>query len=357
MKKTNLLSATLSLVLALPATTEAQTPPPPTGSWNGSTISTHTNSAVGIGIPTPLGHQEIQYCDDQQYGFVVTKKDCGVMVIPPAQFKPTYDGMLHPLIEFPSGSTPFTPPINFQLTAYQTFSAKPLIWARTQNPSTVTGASGPYSTQFVVTPYGTAGINIENPRATLDVKGLGGVNVPTMIVGRQAPGTTDKTAHIHFVNLLGPNGYNSLSQQGDQGIFFTDGLGASFTNANGGLVLAPWTPQGSSVGGIRITNLGDVEIGGSLKVLQLKVRTNWWNDVVFSPEYQLMPLPELESYVRLNRHLPGVPSEKEMVGKDMDVADMMAIQMGKIEELTLYMIGLQKQLAELELKLAEYEKH
>jgi hypothetical protein len=72
--------------------------------------------------------------------------------------------------------------------------------------------------------------------------------------------------------------------------------------------------------------------------------TNWsWPDYVFKKDYKLLPLNELESFINKNNHLPGVPSEAEVKKEGLDVAEMDAKLLKKIEELTLYMIELKKE--------------
>jgi hypothetical protein len=75
-----------------------------------------------------------------------------------------------------------------------------------------------------------------------------------------------------------------------------------------------------------------------------------WCDYVFADDYKLMSLPALEAYIKENKHLPEVPSEKEVMENGISVTEMLQIQMKKIEELTLYIIALQKQLDELKNK-------
>lgn len=73
-----------------------------------------------------------------------------------------------------------------------------------------------------------------------------------------------------------------------------------------------------------------------------------WADYVFADDYVLTPLDEVESFVQKNKHLPGVPSGQSLVeGGGIDVNQMFAKQMEKIEELTLYIIELQKQMKQL----------
>ncbi len=61
------------------------------------------------------------------------------------------------------------------------------------------------------------------------------------------------------------------------------------------------------------------------------------------PNYFLMPLSELELKINELGHLPGMPSEAEVLENGVSINDMQVKMLEKIEELTLYMIELQKQ--------------
>ena len=61
-----------------------------------------------------------------------------------------------------------------------------------------------------------------------------------------------------------------------------------------------------------------------------------------------MPLKELEQYILKNKHLPNVPTQDEISKDGMDVYEMNAVLLKKLEELTLYVIEQQKQIVELE---------
>lgn len=71
-----------------------------------------------------------------------------------------------------------------------------------------------------------------------------------------------------------------------------------------------------------------------------------WADYVFQKGYPLMSLPEISSYIQEHKHLPGMPSAEQVVKEGIDVAEMNARLLQKIEELTLYVI---KQQQEIEL--------
>ncbi|HOJ24079.1 MAG TPA: hypothetical protein PK081_02300 [Bacteroidales bacterium] len=66
------------------------------------------------------------------------------------------------------------------------------------------------------------------------------------------------------------------------------------------------------------------------------------------PSYNLMPLKELEQYILKNKHLPDVPNQDEISKNGIDVYEMNAVLLKKLEELTLYVIEQQKQIVELE---------
>lgn len=72
-----------------------------------------------------------------------------------------------------------------------------------------------------------------------------------------------------------------------------------------------------------------------------------WADYVFANDYKLMSLKELDQYIQENKHLPGIQSSEELLKNGLDVADMQAKQMGKIEELTLHVIAQSKEIEEL----------
>ena len=60
-----------------------------------------------------------------------------------------------------------------------------------------------------------------------------------------------------------------------------------------------------------------------------------------------MPLQEVEDYINANGHLPEVPSAAEAEADGVDLGEMNKLLLQKVEELTLYVIDLQKQVKEL----------
>lgn len=100
-------------------------------------------------------------------------------------------------------------------------------------------------------------------------------------------------------------------------------------------------PKGGNIG-IGTTNPGAYKLAveGTIGARKLKVTQGSWADDVLKSNYRLMPITELEDFIQKNNHLPGVPSEKEVKGKDLDISETQTMLLKKIEELTLYILKL-----------------
>ncbi len=70
---------------------------------------------------------------------------------------------------------------------------------------------------------------------------------------------------------------------------------------------------------------------------------NQWADRVFKKDYALMPLTQLEEYIKTHEHLPGIPTASEVVEKGVSTQEMTAKLLEKVEELTRYVIELKKE--------------
>ncbi len=93
------------------------------------------------------------------------------------------------------------------------------------------------------------------------------------------------------------------------------------------------------------TSMGLVKINGGVMAKEVKITlVNWWSDYVFDDDYSLMPLGELQDFIAVNRHLPGVPSEDIVKEQGINAAEMDAILLKKIEELTLYILELKQEI-------------
>lgn len=87
--------------------------------------------------------------------------------------------------------------------------------------------------------------------------------------------------------------------------------------------------------------------GGIISTKVFIKEVNQWPDHVFSDDHKLMDLQALKTYLDENRHLPGVPSEAEVIDKGYDLNEMQCVLLEKIEELTRYILVLQEEIDEL----------
>ena len=94
---------------------------------------------------------------------------------------------------------------------------------------------------------------------------------------------------------------------------------------------------------------------GFISATKVKVEQRNWSDFVFEPNYGLTPLKELETYINQNKHLPQIPSEQDIIEEGLDLGEMQKLQMQKIEELTLYMIQLNKENKKLQERMLKLE--
>ena len=87
-----------------------------------------------------------------------------------------------------------------------------------------------------------------------------------------------------------------------------------------------------------------VKASGWVFAREVNVQLSAFPDYVFSSNYKFTPLQDLENYVNINKHLPGVPTANEIEKNGANLGDLSKIQMEKIEELALYIIELKKEL-------------
>jgi hypothetical protein len=98
-----------------------------------------------------------------------------------------------------------------------------------------------------------------------------------------------------------------------------------------------------------ITNAG-VEVTGTLRVNGVQMNVP---DFVFQPDYKLMPLDELASFVAENRHLPNVPNAEQVKAQGLDLSQFPLQILEKVEELTLYTLAQHRTIGELSAQNAE----
>jgi hypothetical protein len=182
-----------------------------------------------------------------------------------------------------------------------------------------------------------------------------------------------------FGNFMGYQGINASRNINSQNWTISGGSGgAIFTadvtgtimlipikNAQGGLTLSDEDIQKRRVvqigaGTINTDNkLVDayMMVNGNIIAKEVEVKIDgWWPDFVFEKKYDLMPLAEVEQYINEHKHLPSVPSASEVETNGVALGQNQAILLQKIEELTLYVIELNKKNEQLQKEVTEMKK-
>lgn len=91
-----------------------------------------------------------------------------------------------------------------------------------------------------------------------------------------------------------------------------------------------------------------VEISSDqIRTKDIKVDINQAADYVFDEGYDLKSLNEIERYVKSNKHLPDIPSASDMAKDGVSLSEMSNLLLQKIEELTLHVIEMNKEINSL----------
>ena len=206
--------------------------------------------------------------------------------------------------------------------------------------------------------------------------------------GKIGLGTSSPIQQLHMVGSgdaggmvlvqnTSPNfysGMNMLNEQGTLAASFQYGNSQVnelsntffFGNRSGGAthIVSGLYPQilmtvlsGGNVG-IGITNpQNKLDVNGTVHSKKVNIDLTGWSDYVFTKGYVLPKLEELKTYINENHHLPGLPSEKEMVKTGLDVAEMNKALTKKVEELTLYILKMNEEIEKLKKQVNTTKTH
>ncbi len=238
-------------------------------------------------------------------------------------------------------------------------------------------ATAPNGTDIYNTNSGNVGIGTSTPGAKLSVNANRAVFGGTSILGAygasaygmelQATGTSGNVFFGLVGGISGSNGQITYLITAPQFGY----TGISSTK----LGTASYLPFTISVGGgerMRILTNGNVLIAktsqtnsnykldvngvnGFVRANEVVVNTTG-ADFVFEENYPLMSLKDLEQHIKTKKHLPGIPTEKEMKENDgVSLGEMQSKLLQKIEELTLYIIELNDENHSLKERLVRLE--
>ena len=190
---------------------------------------------------------------------------------------------------------------------------------------------------------GNVGINVTNPTASLNTSGtlkfenLTDSTSPFKILG------TDNTGNVFEYNPselsgIAANDYDWLKPDGSFPTSINDDV---YTNGKVGINTNVFPNQ---VGDVNVSSYSLYAKGGILTEEVRVALSSEWADFVFNKEYKLEPLKNVEKFIIENKHLKDVPSAKEVEKNGIELGEMNKILLLKIEELTLYLIDMNKKI-------------
>ncbi|MDW7694039.1 hypothetical protein R9C00_04740 [Flammeovirgaceae bacterium SG7u.111] len=196
--------------------------------------------------------------------------------------------------------------------------------------------------RFIITKGGNVGIGTTSPNNKLQIVDGGNVSYAGGEIGFAANNGAESMALIKATL----NFSNINKDAGDLRFYTREFL------------KSPNRPADELVERMIIRNDGNVGIGttspeamltvaGEAHARKVKVTINAGADFVFAEDYDLPNLNKVAEFVKNNKHLPEIPSEKEMRDNGLDLGEMDIKLLQKVEELTLYLIQQQKDMEAL----------
>jgi len=197
-------------------------------------------------------------------------------------------------------------------------------------------------------PVGNVGIGTGSPQSKLHIYQSAADQPGLIIQGNTI--NTDFAQHSIAITLDGDYGnatgnysqirsYSNLYHSwGSQLAFYTTSSSISNT-----LVERMRIGADGNVGIGTLTPNEKLAVNGKIRAKEIKVENANWPDFVFAKSYTLPTLQETEAHIREKGHLPGIPSAAEVKVNGVDLGEMNAKLLQKIEELTLHLIEIKKE--------------
>ncbi len=186
--------------------------------------------------------------------------------------------------------------------------------------------------QVTLDQYGNFGIGDNYPRHSLQIYNRYDATKRNAVFFGYNSTWSNKDGELNITTFVGEYGLsdsNELQLHGSNGFKFTTG---NYFNGEEIAMELSKDEQGENT----------LQLNGKVVASEVRISKPLTADFVFEEDYSLRDLSEVENFVKENKHLPEVPSAKDMEQNGVGVAQMNQLLLQKIEELTLYTIQQQK---------------
>ncbi|UTN03048.1 hypothetical protein L0669_17120 [Flavobacterium bizetiae] len=202
---------------------------------------------------------------------------------------------------------------------------------------------------------GNIGIGSESPNGLLDIRrttlNAGGQSVVNIIGSTWA----GDGASLVLNQLWNDQSYKTIIDNfGGNNAQTGSGLKVQTSYWNGtevktitSLTLTP----GGNLGIGQTDPQNKLDVNGTIHSKEVRVDMLGWSDFVFKKEYNLPTLEDVEKHINEKGHLENIPNEEEVLKNGINLGEMNAKLLQKIEEMTLYMIDIKNKQSELENEL------
>jgi len=143
-----------------------------------------------------------------------------------------------------------------------------------------------------------------------------------------------------------PSGYSSFEYDANK--LFTVG-----NNYNSNILSVH---RNGNVGIGTSTPSSKLSVNGTIRAREIKVENAAWPDYVFEKGYQLPSLEASALHIKSKGHLPDIPSADEVKANGIDLGEMNAKLLQKIEELTLHLININRTVQKQQLQIEKLQK-
>lgn len=206
-------------------------------------------------------------------------------------------------------------------------------------------------TRITIASGGNIGIGEINPSGRLHVKGP---DLWLKLQDSNADSYATTNAGIQFNNSYATVG--QIFQTGEDLVMESKGAVSNLLFKTQAVERLRIDKSGNVGIGTTSTGTHRLAVEGSIGARKVKVEASGWSDFVFENDYRLRPLKEVEKFISVNKHLPEIPSAEEVKQNGIDLGQMDAKLLQKIEELTLYLIEQNKQTQAQQARIEQLEK-